>query len=184
MWGHKGRFSRISALLGALSVIALPWLLPYEPALDPVPGVTMQVVTQPSNPIESFVKMAYFFSEEVPCEYNLLGWSAKNQLYYSSQCGTEEQIWFVDPDQPDNPTPTTDLPNDLTGKNNKQEQEALRQEVLEMVRAEGVRPEHAERSVREIYLREGSLRSPNGQWIAIKSQHIYAPQDVVLIRAQ
>lgn len=48
-----------------------------------------------------------------------------------------------------------------------------------MVRADRARPE---RSVRDIYLREGSLRSPDGQWIAIKSQHIYGPQDVVLIK--
>ena len=47
-----------------------------------------------------------------------------------------------------------------------------------------VSPESAEQSVREIYWRDGSLRSPNREWIAIKSQHIYGPQDVVLIKPQ
>lgn len=181
MWGHKALPLRILALLGALSVIALPWLLPYKPALEPAPGVTMQVVTQPLSPIESFVKMAYLFSEEVPCEYNLLGWSTDNQLYYRSECGAEEQIWHVDPRQPDKPIAKTDLPNDLTAKSSQKEQEALRQELLEMVHTGGVRPESAERSVREIYLRDGSL-SPDGQWIAAITQYLYAPQDVVLLR--
>jgi len=191
VWGRKGRLAQIFALLGTLSVIGLPWFLPYEPALNAAPGVTMQVLTMPTNPLSSFVKMAYFFSEDVPCEYDLLGWSAENQLYYHSECEGEEQIWLVDPDQPDKATPTTDLPNDLTQKASQKEtgrrskeQEALRQEVLEMVRAERVRPERAERSVRETYLREGSLRSPDGQWIAAITRYVYAPQDVLLIRAQ
>ena len=184
IWGHKGRLAQICALLMALSVIGLPWLFPYEPALNAAPDVTMEVVTQPSNPIESFVKVAYMFSEEVPCEYDLLGWNSENQLYYSSQCGAEEQIWLVDPNQPNNAMPTTPLPNDLPQKAKKKEQEAFRQEAFEMVRADGVRPERAERSARQIYLREASLRSPDGLWIAIKSQHIYGPQDVVLLKSE
>jgi len=182
--GYKGRLARICALLIALSVIALPWLLPYEPALDPAPGVTMQVVTQPRNPVESFVKMAYVLSEDVPCEYDLLGWSAENQLYYRRQCGVAEDIWFVHPDRADAPVPMNGLSNDIRPKPSPlRQEEALREQVLEMVRADGYKASD-ERSYREIMLREGSLRSPDGQWIAAITQHIYGPQDVVLIRAQ
>ncbi|MGB0386111.1 MAG: hypothetical protein ACPGWR_14990 [Ardenticatenaceae bacterium] len=178
IWGRKGRLARICALLFALSVIGLPWLMPYEQPLEPAPGVTIHVVTEPANPIESFVKMMNVLAQDVPCEYDLLGWSAENELYYRRQCGAEEQIWLADPDQPDNPTQMTALPSDLTPKPSQQEQEALREEALETVRAARARPE---RSARAIYLREGSLRSPDGLWIAIKSQHIYGPQDVMLI---
>lgn len=180
VWGHKGQLARLSALLVALSVIALPWLFPYEPALEPAPAVTMKVVTPPLTPIGTFVKMMNVLSQDVPCEYDLLGWSTENQLYYRSECGAKEYVWFVDPERADAPVPITALSSDIMPKSGKIRQEVPREEVLEMVRARTI----PERSVRELYLRDGSFRSPNGEWIAIKSQHLYGPQDVMLIKAQ
>ena len=183
MWGRKGRLARFCALLFAFSVVGLPWLMPYEPALDPAPGVTMHVVTPPLTPISSFVKMMNVLSQDVPCEHELLGWNAENELHYHRQCGSREYIWFVHPDQPDAPVAMTLFWKDMRPKASQiRREEVLRKEVLEMVRAGNVHPESAEPSVREIMLPEGSLRSPDGQWIAAISQHIYGPQDVVLIK--
>lgn len=182
IWGHKGRLAQICALLGALSVIALPWLFPYELTLHPAPGVTMQVVTQPRTPVASFVKKAYVFSDGTPCEYELLGWNTDNQLHYRSQCGAREDIWFVHPDWADEPVPMNGLSNDIGLKPGQIRQEVEAAEVLQLVHTGRDRSESAERSAR--YLREGSLRSPDGQWIAAITQHVYGPQDVVLIRAQ
>jgi hypothetical protein len=176
MWGHKGLPLRILSLLGALSVIALPWLFPYQPALNAAPGYMMQSVTQPSNPVLGFVKMAYLFSDGVPCEYDLLGWSAENQLYYQSQCEGETRLWSVNPYQPNEYGPIEALPSELD------QEKIAKSDVLEMVRADGIRPESAEPTVREIKLLEGSLLSPDGQWLAAITQHIYGPQDVVLLK--
>lgn len=185
VWGRRGRLARICALLIALSVISLPWLMPYEPALEPAPGVTMNVVTPPLTPIGSFVKMMNVLTQEVPCEHELLGWNAENELHYRRQCGAREYIWFVEPSRADAPVAMTLFWSDMRPKASPlRQEEALREQVLEMVRAEHVRPESVEPSVRELYLREGSLRSPDGQWIAAIIQHLYGPQDVVLIKTQ
>lgn len=185
MRGYQGRLARFCALLFALSVIALPWLMPYEPALDAAPGVTMHVVSPPLTPVASFVKMMNVLAQEVPCEHELLGWNDENELHYRRQCGAREYIWFVDPDQADTPVATAGFLNDMRPDvDSLRQEEALREQVLEIVRADHVRPESAEPSVREIMLREGSLRSPDGQWIAAISQHIYGPQDVMLISVE
>ncbi|MCA9945240.1 MAG: hypothetical protein KC449_17265, partial [Anaerolineales bacterium] len=58
----------------------------------------------------------------------------------------------------------------------------LHEDALQMVRADGVRPVKYEAVTREILLVGDGLTSPDGQWTAIISQHIYAPQDILLIK--
>lgn len=70
----------------------------------------MLFVTKPSlweNPIKVWQRI----TEQRPCEYQILGWSGDNRLYYKAACGGETQVWEYAPYQVHSSTES--VPNGL-----------------------------------------------------------------------
>ena len=137
----------------------------------------MRVPTQPGF-LGGVIKAAQAGAEKVPCKYELLGWNVTNQLFYQSACGNDAAVtWWYDPRGPSGePHVTPRAPGGLA------RDEMLSYEVLDRVRASGVWPPDAEPGTRSIQLRQGSLRSPDGQWVALVARHVYGPEDVVIVQ--
>jgi hypothetical protein len=171
-WGYPGRVARISALAIVVAVLAFPLFHRYTPPLSAAPGYEMHVVTQPAF-LEGVVKMSHVVSERRPCEYTLLGWSEDNRLHYQADCG-DVAHWRYDP-VTGRQERTTAVP---TGLNQTLVSE---KDVLAMVRADGVRPKEYEPTTRPIYVRSQGHVSPDGQWTAVITRHLYGPEDVVVL---
>lgn len=165
----------IFALIVTLLTIFAVLVLHYQPALSAAPGYEMLFVTKPSlweNPIRVWQR----FTEQRPCEYQILGWGADNRLYYKAVCSTETQVWGYAPYQA--PNPTASVPNELI------QNTLSKGNVLDLVRADGVRPREYEPVTRPLLLKSEGYLSPDGRWIAIVTQHVYGPQDIVVLTSK
>jgi hypothetical protein len=171
-WGHPGRLARISTLTVAVAVLAFPLFHRYNPPLNAAPDFEMRLATQPAF-LEGVVKMSHAVSERRPCEYNLLGWSEDNRLHYRADCG-DVAFWRYDPVSGRQERATAVV----TGLNQALVSE---KDVLIMVRADGVRPKEYEPTTRPIYVRSQGYVSPDGQWTAVVTRHLYGPEDVVVL---
>jgi hypothetical protein len=154
------------------SIIAFPFLFRYQPALEAAPGYNMQLVTDPGFG-KGVVKASQSLVEITPCNYELLGWDTDNWLYYQETCDTKIETWKYSPRQSDSHTRAL-LQKSLNSET------VSKDAVLEMVRAHGVKPESAEPSTRSISLISEGFASPDKNWTAIVSQHIYGAQDIVI----
>ncbi len=161
-------------LILLIGVLAFPLAFRYRPALGPAPGYRMRVATAPGFP-GGIVKGAHNVIEETPCEYELLGWSADPQLYYRAVCGTETTVWRYAPAQSGRAVAVTGPPstvNDAT---------LASSAVLKMVRVPYIRPQSAEPHTRPLLLEGPGRVSPDGEWIAAVTQHVYGTQDVIVL---
>lgn len=158
-----------------LYILALPLLLQYKAALHSAPGNEMKLVTQPLL-WEKLTRAAQVISEKQPCEYQLLGWQ-ENWLYYQSKCNEDLRFWKFDSNQSVKPQVVGAVPSNLVSSF------VPHDEVLLMVRAEDVWPMNNEEHVRAILLVGDGVTNIDNSWIAIISQHIYGPQDIILIKA-
>lgn len=157
-----------------LIIAALLLIFRYPAALSAAPGFEEIWVTQPRFPA-GYVKTGQMILEYQPCTYELLGWQS-DSLYYQSACRENIQSWRYDVNQNEQAEKVTAVPPNLT-------QTIIPHEAtLQMVRADGVRPVKYEAVTREILLVGDGLASPDGTWTAVISQHIYAPQDILLIK--
>ena len=169
---QSGRLARISSLIIIVAVLAFPVLYHYAPPVSASSGYRMQVVTKPSA-VDSIVKMSQVVTEQCPCEYTLLGWSTNNQLYYQATCD-EETFWRYNPASSGS-EPVLAVPASLVQIG------VSENAILEMVRANDARPKENEPAIRHLYLKSQGYVSPNGQWAAAITQHIYGPQDIVVL---
>ncbi len=164
----------IFAATMTLLIIFAVSALRYQPALSAAPGYEMKFVTEPNlwdNPVRVWQRI----TEQRPCEYQILGWSPDNQLYYKAICGTQTRVWAYAPNRLHNPA---SVPSQLN------QETVSKGQVLDLVRADGVRPIEYESRTRPLYLKSEGYVSPNGRWIAIVTQHIYGPQDIVVLTSK
>jgi len=166
--------SRLALGLGLLSILVFPWFYRYQPAVEAAPGHTMQVLTRPGL-LEGVAKRAQVSLEIRPCEYTLLGWTPDNTLHYRAVCENRPaQMWAYDPQQYrlalEAAEPFAKLVQDTSGVT-----------VLDQVRASGVYPPEEEFNARCMAVRGSGLLSPNGHWVAVLVQHLYGPQDVLIL---
>jgi hypothetical protein len=174
IWGRPGRLARMASLAMMSLVITFPLVCRYAPPVSAAPGYTMYVVTQPGV-LEGIVKMSQVTTEKRPCEYRLLGWDGKSRFYYQATCGTQVQFWRYGMTPALRNEQVSEVPADLA-------QRALsKQAVLEMVRADSVRPAKYESATRPLYVRSEGYVSPNGRWTAVVTRHIYGPEDIVIL---
>jgi len=165
----------ILALIVILLTVFAVLVLHYQPALSAAPGYEMMFVTKPrlwENPIRVWQRV----TEQRPCEYQILGWSADNRLYYKATCGTETQVWEYSLNRESSQTaslPNAAIQNTLSKGN-----------VLDMVRAAGVWPREYEPETRPLLLKSEGYPSPDGRMIAIVTQHVYGPQDIVILSSK
>ena len=174
IWGRPNWLLRIWLLLVILTIVIFPFVLRYRPALTSAPGYEMQVVTDPGF-FGGIVKASQNLVEHTPCDYQLIGWSADNQLYYEAMCRTRAQVWRYSPTQPSRHTQISSRPKELGGY------EMPKERLLGMVRADGVRPREYESVTRPILLGSSGLVSPDGHWVALVTQHVYGTQDVIVL---
>ncbi len=176
IWTRPHWIVRALLVLMLLAIVAFPWVYRYQPALVAAPGYAMRVPTQPGL-LDGVVKLNQSIAEIRPCTYTLLGWNTDAILYYQSQCGSGSvQTWAIVPDREANARLVANAPTDLFV-------ERAPIFVLDLVRAPGVSPATEEPSARRVHLREGSLVSPNGDWIALVARHVYGPEDVVIVKS-
>ncbi len=177
VWARPHRIVAILLGLVLVAMLAFPWVYQYQPALVAAPGYAMRVPTQPGF-LGGVVKSAQAGAEKVPCKYELLGWDVTNQLFYQSTCGNDPAVtwWYDLRGASGEPHVTPRAPGGLS------RDEMLSYEVLDRVRAAGVWPPESEPGARSVQLRQGALRSPDGQWVALVARHVYGPEDVVIVQ--
>ena len=172
---HRGRITRILLTLALLSILGMPWLCRYQPAVVAAPGYEMGWPTQPDL-LGSVGKRSQAFWETRTCDYTGLGWSAEGVLYYEEACKDRApEVWAYNPDQDSRPRQVGAVPVDLV-------QETIpRSWILERVWSPGVRPSDAEPGVRLIKVRENGVASPDGRWVAVVVRHIYGPEGIIVL---
>jgi hypothetical protein len=112
---------------------------------------------------------------EVPCTYTILGWDQDDNLYYRSVCEGLSETYVYSPTAQTH-TISQQIPEELTKDAYPDEQ------LLERVRATGVRPQKHEPYTRPILLMDGTATvSPTGAYIAFITKRLYSVQDIVLI---
>jgi hypothetical protein len=178
IWARPNRWAAAWLAASLAAVLLYPATLgSYRPALAARPGLAMVVPTQPDSLVGSIVKRAQTSAEMRPCAYHLLGWAADGRFYYESACAATSEVWAIDPASEARPARAASAPADLAGV------AVGRQQALASVEARGVRPENVEPFTRPILLVAGeTLKSGDGAWLAVVSQHVYGPQDVLLIQ--
>lgn len=155
-------------------IVALLLIFRYPAALSAAPGYEAVWVTQPRL-LAGYMKTGQMILEYRPCTYELLGWQ-DDSFYYQSNCRETIQFWQYDVSQNKRAERVTAVPSNLF------QTIIPHEEALQMVRADGVRPVKYEAATREILLVGDGLATPDGTWTAVISQHIYAPQDILLIK--
>lgn len=175
IWARLHWIVRGLLVLALLAIVAFPWVYRYQPALVAAPGHAMRVPTQPGW-LDGVVKANQSAAEIRPCTYILLGWSADAILYYQAQCGSDPvQTWAIAPDRETSTRLVASAPVDLSA-------ERAPVSVYDLVRAAGISPASEEPNARRVYLREGSLLSRDGTWVALIARHLYGPEDVVIVK--
>ena len=172
--GRPSKLLRVWLLLVTCAITAFPLFFRYQPALVAGPGYRMQLVTNPGF-LGGIIKASQNLVEQTPCEYELLGWSTNNLLYYRATCGAEAQIWRYSPIQRGSHTQVSSSPASLSAST------IPKDAVLGMVRSGGVRPEAYESVTRPILLESRGVVSPDGRWTAVVTQHVYGTQDVIIL---
>ena len=168
---------RALLLIGILAMI-IYWSHPpfhYRPPLEPAPGHTLRVPTQPHT---LFQRMQWGFlvewDEVTPrCQYTLLGWGKPAVLYYQEDCGEEDiQVWRFDVANDSLPQSTSHPPASL-----ELDQDTL---AISYVRS-GAYPPSAEEPTRRLIFRRPWLRSPDTRWVAAVARRVYGPEDIIIV---
>lgn len=151
-----------------------PLLFPYNPPLEAIDAYETHHVTNTTY-FGNLTKNFQDLIEQEPCTYEILGWDQDNTLFYRSVCRTVSETYAYSPAAGTNSlsqkTPE-ELPKDAYSD----------EQLLEMVRATGVRPKIHEPYTRPLYLIEDTVTiSPSGNYIAFISKRLYSVQDIVLI---
>ncbi|HNT75835.1 MAG TPA: hypothetical protein PKH77_12540 [Anaerolineae bacterium] len=168
--GRPGKLLGAWLLLILVATLAFPLLCRYQPALWAAPGYQSEWVTNPGF-WGGVIKAAQQVVEQRPCTYELLGWSADNHLYYHAACGVDTQVWQYAPSG--RPVRVSDAPADLSVDT------LSKHTAVGMMRTE-IKPTVYEEQTRRMLLKSDGFISPDGQWTAVVTQHLYGPQDVVL----
>lgn len=154
--------------------LSYPLLFPYNPPLEAIDAYETYHVTDTTY-FGNLIKNIQSLKEEVPCTYTILGWDKGDNLYYQSVCEDLSEIYVYAPTTQTNAI-SQQLPEKLTKDVYPDEQ------LLEIVRATGVKPQRHEPYTRPLYLMDGTATiSPTGTYIAFITKRLYSVQDIVLI---
>jgi hypothetical protein len=160
-------------LLSIAFIMGLLFMCRYQPGLSAAPGLEEIWVTETHLPA-GYLKTVQTILEYQPCTYELLGWKG-DSLFYQSQCRENIRFWQYTANQSNHAEEITAVPLNLI------QTTVSHDDALQMVRADGVRPVDKEFVTRRVLLEGDGLASPNGLWTAVIVQHLYAPQDILLL---
>ncbi len=173
---ERGRFWRCRRFylltLALVAVLAFPLFARYRPAVEVPPGAELRVVERPGW-IAGAVKWCQAAAEISECQYEPLGWADAQTLVYRRWCGGHhtEAGW-----QPGSPQPPQAYHLD-TGRVTPF---AGHIERLSSEPASRLAAVHDHRPGRYA----SALISPDGEWIAFTVQHIYGPEDLILVASE
>jgi len=177
VWRRK-RFYLLAVIL--LAILAFPLLMRYQPAVKATPGVEMRVVDKPGL-LAGVVKSCQTAAEVRECQYEPLGWADAQSLVYRQWCGGYYDMsdWRPGHPQPlhayhldmDTVSPFDENPN------------ALWCETCHPTQC--VSPALTEKQPFPlVYLPvqyQDALVSPDGRWVAFTAEHVYGPEDLLVI---
>jgi len=176
IWRRK-RFYLLVVVL--VAILAFPLLMRYRPAVQAARGVELRVVEQPGL-LAGTVKRCQTVAEICECQYEPLGWAAQT-LVYRKWCGGYYDVESWHPGDPQPPQAyhlDTDEISPFDG-----DLDTLSHESCPLSRC--VSPAlAAEQAFPLGYLPgqyETPLVSPDGRWIAFTAEHIYGPEDLLVI---
>lgn len=179
---RRGRFCVLLAAFAA--VLTFPFLMRYKPAVQAAPGVELRLVEQPGL-IEGAVRSCRAAAEISGCQYEPLGWADAQTLVYRKWCGghyDETGVWY--PGSPGAPL----LYDVRTGKGGVSlVDRAPWHEICDpavcvspmLAGGEYFPPPH--------YLPghfKDAVISPDGRWVAFTAEHIYGPEDLLVISSE
>ena len=178
--GQAWRRKRFYLLAIALvAVLAFPLLMHYQPAFKTAPGIEMRIVDEPDL-LRGVVKSCQAAAEVRGCQYEPLGWADAQTLVYRQWCGgyyTEEGWQLGSPGVP----MLYDLSTGAVGGS--LVDHAPSYETCDP--AVCVSPALTEKQPFPLgYLPgqyEDALISPDGRWVAFTAEHVYGPEDLLVI---
>ncbi len=176
IWRRK-RFYLLVVIL--VAILTFPLLMRYRPAVQAAHGVELRVVEQPGL-LAGTVKRCQMVAEICECQYEPLGWAAQT-LVYRKWCDGYYDVAGWHPGDPQPPQAyhlDTDEVTPFDG-----DLDTLSRESCPLSRC--VSPALAEKQLFPLgYLPgqyETPLVSPDGRWIAFTAEHIYGPEDLLVI---
>jgi hypothetical protein len=169
---------RLYLLAGVLVLLlSSPLIIRYRPAVQAEPSVEMRIVERPGL-LKGMVKSYQNIAEIRGCQYEPLGWMDEGTLLYRTWCGggyNAEGEW-----EPGSPGETRfyDVENESSGTYLSDE-EILREPCNPR---ECVRP-HLAYTPSGYYpgVYPEALVSPDGRWVAFTAEHIFGPEDLLVI---
>ena len=165
--------------IALLAVVTFPLTVRYRPAAEPTPGVEMRMV-EPPGFLESPVRACQAAAEMMGCQYEVLGWADERTLVYRRWCGGYHDVEGWHPGTPGEPLAydletgtVTPFGGGLEG---------LFQERC--LASHCVIPALQELHPGRHYLPgryDAPTLSPDGRWVAFVAQHIYGPEDLLVL---
>ena len=176
IWRRK-RFYLLVVVL--VAILAFPLLMRYRPAVQAAHGVEMRVVEQPGL-LAGTVKRCQTVAEICECQYEPLGWAAQT-LVYRKWCDGYYDVKGWHPGDPQPPQAyhlDTDAISPFDG-----DLDTLSRESCPLSRC--VSPALAEEQPFPLGYLPGQYKtplvSPDGRWVAFTAEHIYGPEDLLVI---
>jgi hypothetical protein len=157
--GRVGRGARVVALLTIGCILALPVL--FQKTLDftwlEARGYTVHAVVSQQNFLDKTVDGLVALVDGKACQYDILGWSAENTLYYRADCLLgPDTFWRYDPALP-----------------------AGAQQIAQVTDAIVTTPETL--LFEPVYI-PTDHRSPDGLWIAsVWEKSSFEPENVIVV---
>ena len=153
-----GRGARVLAGLTAVAIVALPvvfYRTPYFEYLE-ARGYAVYAIPSQQNFLDAAVDGVVSQFDGKACQYDLLGWTAENVLYYDRDCRfTGTTTWQYDP--------------------------TVNQARLVPMVAEPLVTEAETLLVHPAYA-PIDHRSPDGRWVAsVWEKHAYEPENVIVV---
>ncbi len=165
------RPGRLALLLAQASILALPLVYTYRPAVTvDLTRTRAHVPTQPA-PYAQVVKATQVAVELRRCDYSLLGWDDQDTLYGEEICSERHRYWSYYPLSETRLGTVNTVPPDLF------RQAVEREQLLALGVGSRVPTDEALRLV----VPEPGLTSRQGEWTAFVARHIYGPEDVVVV---
>jgi len=176
---RRGRFYVL--LVALTSVLAFPFVMCYQPAVEAAPGVELRIVEKPGL-LEGVVKRCQVMAEVRGCVYEPLGWADARTLVYRKWCKgyyTEEGWEPLAPQLPQAYHLDTNGVSPFDGDLDALSDKTCAPSVC-------VSPALAERTYfPPLYYLPGHfgdpLVSPDGRWVAFTARHVYGPEDLLVI---
>jgi hypothetical protein len=178
-WRRKRFYLLVVALM---AILAFPLLMRYQPAVKAAPGVELRIVDRPDL-LRGVVKSCQVATEVRGYQYEPLGWADARTLVYRRWCGGYYDVDGWRPGSSGDPQAyclDTDTVTPFEG-----DVGTLSREFCS--RSTCVNPRLAEVYPGGGYFPgqyEAVLISPDGRWIAFTAEHVYGPEDLLVISSE